>query len=73
VIEVGSYWKYWKYNIGDVVLVVVENTTMRLEIGDVPGVIIKRIDDPPTKVLEIQVSTLLRIYTQLTPLELELL
>ena len=69
MIEVGSYWKY---NIGDVVLVVVENTTMRIEIGDVPRVIIKRIDDPHTK-LEIQVSTLLRFYTQLTPLEMELL
>ena len=70
MIEVGSCWKYL---IGDVVLVVVENTTKRIETGDVPGVIVKRIDDPPTKVLEIQVSVLLRFYTQLTPLEVELL
>ena len=70
MIEVDTHWKY---NIGDLVLIVVDNTTIREDTGDVPGVVVKRIEVPTAIKIEMPVSRLLRFYTQLTPLEVELL
>lgn len=70
MIEIGTHWKY---DIGDVVIVVVGNTTIREVTGDVPGVIVKRLECSNATKLEIPVSSLLRFYAQLTPLEVELL
>jgi hypothetical protein len=70
MIEVGSCWRY---NMGDLIMVVIESTMIRAGTGDVRGVIIKHIDDSTATELKIPVSTLLLFFTQLTPIEMELL
>lgn len=72
MIEVGSYWKF---NMGGYIIIVIGNTIIREATNDVPGVTIECMGDLTGEKIQIQipVSSLLRFYTQLTPLEMELL
>lgn len=70
MIEVGSYWKF---NMGGYIIIVIGNTIIREATNDVPGVTIERMGDLTGEKIQIPVSSLLRFYTQLTPLEMELL